>query len=248
MGVKSSSEDVLTLPAIFSNYGFLNMWSSENITINGTTTTMHDYAGLHDLSNPTALSQPTYNASDSNFGGKPSFSFANMTSILKANVANWRGSDTSGVFVEVVKLDSGTIFNSFTTADENTTSFYVSTSTQGTTFRVLYVALGTFNNSTYGQSDVILGLQPNVLAHGSTGSEYKIWIGGRSETVTMAAGLDDGTWLDQIPNRDNIAIGLERSTGIGGGDFTTVFVGYLPYTNHDTINAAINDLNKYYKI
>jgi hypothetical protein len=64
----------------------------------------------------------------------------------------------------------------------------------------------------------------------------------------MAAGLDDGTWLDQIPNRDNIAIGLERSTGIGGGDFTTVFVGYLPYTNHDTINAAINDLNKYYKI
>ena len=47
----------------------------------------------------------------------------------------------------------------------------------------------------------------------STGSEYKIYVNGREETLTVSTGSNDGAWLDKVQNRDNTVIGaLKRSS------------------------------------
>jgi hypothetical protein len=79
--------ETLTLQQIVDLFGFSNVWSSENLTIAGTTTTANDYKGVHNLSNPGATNQPTFNTSSVNFGGKPSLSFNGIDDYLIKNIS-----------------------------------------------------------------------------------------------------------------------------------------------------------------
>ena len=48
----------------------------------------------------------------------------------------------------------------------------------------------------------------------STGLEYKIYVNGREETLTVSAGSNDGAWLDKVQNRDNTVIGALKRLSI----------------------------------
>ena len=106
----------LTLQQIIDAFGFSNAWSSENLTIAGTTTTALDYKGVHDLVNPGATNQPTFNSASASFGNKPSLSFNGVDDYLIKNVSNFNNVN-EGFQIDVFK---GTTPRVLTSADNGT--------------------------------------------------------------------------------------------------------------------------------
>jgi hypothetical protein len=241
--INSQRGGLTGLNKIFSDYGFLNMWTSENIDVSGTVTTLIDYAGEHDLVNPAAANQPTFNSSSANFGGRPSLTYNGTTDYVYKAVSDWRGSDSSGVIISVFRLISGGDISFLASANEGGTSPYFYQLINTNTLRVIHT--GTARS--YRGATVINDTNPHVVSYASTGSVYKTVIDGNNDAVTMIQNADDGSWLDGILLRDNITIGAMMRTTIGQyGNLEWVMSGYLPYVDDSTLITLNGDLNSHY--
>lgn len=226
------------LNKIFSDYGFLNMWSSENINIDGTNTTLIDYAGEHDLVNPSAVAQPTYTASDINFNNLPSLSFDGINNYVRKLTPNWRASDNSGVMIAVVKANA-TTYGFLCTADNASNSFWM-TMYQNTSSQIGFIRNGAAQSISLTSDNTA-----KVSAIAGTGSVYKIFLNGVDDTDTSGTYY----WLDNFPTqRDDIAIGAATRSSTIYSDFTWVLSGYLPYVDDSTIINLQNELKTYYGI
>ena len=234
------------LDKIFSDYSFTNMWSSENLDISGTNTTLLDYSGEHDLVNPAAANQPTFNASDVAFDGKPSLTYDGTTDYNYKAVSNWRSGDSSGVMIGVYKTITGT-FNIFLmTGDESSNNYVAFNQLQVNSFRFTQksVTSNTFN----GTSNINDGAG-HVTAYASTGSVYKGIVDGVDEVLTTLSGTDNGDWMDNSPTqRDNIVIGGYITSATAFANIDWVMSGYLPYVSVANIIALQNELKTYYGI
>ena len=246
-GSLSVGSVVLTgIDKIVDDHGFLNAWSSENLTVDGTTTTVHDYKGEHDLTNPAAGNQPTFNASSANFNSKPSLTFDGTDDYLIKAVTNYRGSDTSGVIIKVARHTSGGFFVGFSTADDGSANNYFYTNYSSGRIRLTLRYSGTVN-SVRGAT-VINGGTAFAVGYASTGSAYKLYVDGSTETNTLMSGADDGTWMNSSVDRDNLSIGsLQYNSPLYAGS-EWVFSGYMPYTNDTAVNNALSDLMTHYNI
>lgn len=233
------------LSKIVSDYSIYNAWSSEHLLVSGSTTTVYDYKGEHNLSNPAALNQPTFNSSSAKFSNKPSLTFNGTNNYLSKSVSGWRASDTSGIFISVFRIVSGGQINALTTADVGAGTQFTYSSVNTNSYRFIVRADAT-NNSFRG-STVINDGSGRVIAHASTGSTYRININGNNETLTMIAGSNDGKWINLITGRDNINIGalIYGGTPIYGY-IEWVFSGYAPYTTDANLLALVSALKTYY--
>lgn len=235
--VNSNFGGGLTLQSIFDNNGLLHQWTSENITIDGTTTTLHDYAGTHDLFNPAAANQATFNASSANFNGKPSFTLDGTTDYFHKAVANWRAADSTGVMIVVVK-QSGTENGFFTTADDAT----------NTNWFGVGQALGKGNMLKSGANHITSltdDAGAKVISASGDGANLKIFLNGVDNTDTTGT----YSWLDSQPTlRDNIVIGSVQRLSPLYANMELVAAAYMPYTNDAAIIAAHSDYMTYYGI
>lgn len=236
------------LNKIVSDYDFLNAWSSENILIDGTETTFYDYLSQHNLANPSASNQPTYNSS----GGvgsesKPSFTF-NVDDVISKNIADYRSSDSSGVFISVYKIVSGTSIFDFGAFDADVTTNYLNqASTTSNKYRILHNTGGL--RVFYGTSDVITGSPDLVATSACSGSAYYIVINGVSESLTFTSGSNDGAiWADSATGKDNIVIGGRLSSAPAYSNIEWCFGGYLPFVSEANIISLQNELKTYYGI
>ena len=237
----------ISLQGIFDTYNFTNMWTSENLLVSGTTTTLYDYAEEHDLVNPAAANQATFNASDADFNSLPSLTYDGTTDYSYKAVSGWRGSDTSGVFISVLKLNSGTNLSFLTTANEATTNPYGYQLVNTNSLRFIHHN-GVASISGRGAT-VINDSSAHVMAYGSNGSAYKVIIDSVNDSVTMVTGSDSGEWLDAVGSRDNIVIGsLVIITLAAYSGIDWVFSGYLPYVSDANIIALQDQLKTYYGI
>jgi hypothetical protein len=223
----------LTISSIVSKYGFLNAWSAENITINGTTTTLHDYLGEHDLSNPTVASQPTFSGADSSMQNRPTLSFTTDDYLTKA-VANWRSADASGVFIAVIRNSTAYFFS---TNDNTSNSNWFSLYRSGT--------YGLVKNGAVVVNSTTNTTAKQVVAMVGTGTEFKAFVNGVNETTTPLT----YNWLNSTPTqRDDITMGATTRLSPIYSTSVIAFVGYLPYTNDATIIACQNELKTLYGI
>ena len=235
------AEDILE----FNPY---NIWDSEHITIDGTTTTLHDFNTFGDkidMQNPTASNQPTYNAISANFNGLPSFTFDGVSQYFKADIVDYRTTDTSGVVVNVFRRLSGVFLVDLTFSQSNTSLRYISTAINTNSYRTLLTL--TDSRSFRGNTDIVTGSPSSVVAYADEGSSYAMNINGNSETITMISGLNDGEAWFNGNQFDNVSIGaIIRSTGLTYGNLEWCMSGYFPYTDESTILEIVNFLkNKY---
>jgi len=226
----------LTISSIVSKYGFLNAWSAENITINGTTTTLHDYLGEHDLSNPTVASQPNFIAADADFNNRPIITFDGIDAQLTKAVANWRSADSSGCFISVVN----TIGNYyFSTNDNSSNSAWFGMYKSGSNKH------GFVKNGTVMVDSVNSFTGANVYGAIGTGVEFKEFINGVEETNSPFV----YSWLDSLPTqRDDITLGAVTRLSNIFTNCEVAFIGYMPYTNDATIIACQNELKTIFGI
>jgi len=236
------------LAKIVSDYGFLNAWSSENLTIAGTTTTANDYLGVHDLVNPAAGNQPTYSASDANFNSKPSFTFDGVADHLTKNFANYRGSDSSGVVYIVVRpIGTGNAQHLFSIADTAGVIF-INFKLQSLASNIFLVG-GSGGTKDIRSTNLLSTSATTVIALASTGTGYKIFHDGVSETLNLVTGTNDGDWIDTFSGNDNITInGLITNTSSFSANDKSAFWGYAPYVDDATIIATSNALKTHYGI
>lgn len=229
------------LTSIVSAHGFINAWSSENRLVSGTTTTVYDYGLQHDLANPASTNQPTLNASDALFGSKPSFTFDGTSDYFYKSTPNFRGSDNSGVITFVVRA-SGTRVDALDSGDEGS-NYHFKTLYSGN--RVLFDFFYSFFNSIRGTT-VISNNTPFIVSIASTGTAYKMFLNGATESFTVVAGSNDGKWYNDVPAFDNITIGALRVNVNTYAAMTWVFSGYTAYTNDAAVIALQAALKNYY--
>lgn len=232
----------------FSPY---NVWDSEHVNIVGSTTTFLDFNDVgttHDLSNPTAGSQPTFNATDANFNNKPSFTFNGTSQYVYKSVSDWRGADTSGIIISVFRLASGVLLDFLVSANEGAATPYIEGAINSNSFRFI-VNSGTQTNSFRG-SDNISDSNPHIVAWGSTASNYILDIDQVNQTLTQIGGssLNNGMWLNQLVGRDNISIGAFVGTSNLYTHMDWVFSGYFPYVSMAQITEISNFLKSKYAL
>lgn len=238
--------DRTILEGIFNDYNFTNMWSSENLLISGTDTTLLDYSGEHDLVNPASNNQPTLNVVDPEFNGKPFLTYDGVDDFSYKSVPNWRGSDSNGVMIGVYKTISGVYSTFLMTGDESSNNYFAYNQLQANNLRFAIKSVST--NAITTDNNINDSL-PHVVSYSSNGSSYQGIVDGVTGTNTVLAGSDNGDWLGNSPTqRDNILIGGFKSSSSLFANINWVMSGYLPFVSEANIIALQEELKTYYNI
>ena len=240
-----------------------NVWDSEHVVINDDETTFVDFnnsgGGSYNLSNPTATNQPSFNQSSSNFNNLPSFTFdgnAAAPDYVTASVSNFRGSDSSGVVINVVRIVSSNLIAGLGSYNTASSFNYVgySTANVGNKVRIITAApsAATANLRIYlGSTDVLAGSPPFAFANVSTGSEYKIFVDNAEDVVSVTnspAGNDGAIWFND-GTQNNITIGARNSSTIGGqANIEWCFSGYFPYESDSQVQGIMDYLVTKYNL
>ena len=130
---------------------------------------------------------------------------------VSRQVANFRIRDTQGAISAWIKtVDAGGGKELWSTIDSNFDARdYLSFGVTGSEVpRILHrIGEGTLTEirSTGGAAPV--GVWTHYIGQ-STGSAYEMYINGEPVSTSVQTGSDDGAWLDVLPNRDMIAIGI----------------------------------------
>ena len=229
----------------------INVWDSEHINVSGTTTTLYDYNEVgvqHNLTNPAASNQPTFNASSANFNSKPSFTFDGVSDYVRKTVSGYRPTDTSGVFISVYRLISGIQICDITVSDTTATNRYIFNQINTDTLRV-YVLNG--STVSFRGSTNINDTNSKVVAYGTSGSVYKQWVGTTAQTINMISGVNNGAeWLNDPSSNgyNNLTIGALERTSLAYSNLEWCFSGYFPYVDDSTILSILTLLKAKYGI
>jgi len=226
-----------------------NVWDSEHVVIDGTTTTFTDFNNVgatYDLVNPAATNQPTYTASDTNFNNLPSLTFNGVDDYVTNFVSNFRGSDSSGVLINVVRVVSNNLIAALGSYNNTETYNYVgySVANVGDVVRIISAAPNNVGNNLriyLGSTDVLTGRPPFAFANVSTGSEYKIFVNNNQDTVTetTSASNDGAIWFND-GTQNNIAIGARNVSSLSGAaNIEWCFSGYFPYESDSQVEEIM---------
>tara|TARA_R110002167_G_scaffold54889_1_gene156360 strand:- start:2324 stop:3355 length:1032 start_codon:yes stop_codon:yes gene_type:complete len=232
------------LQGIFSTYNFTNMWSSENLTISGTTTTFNDYSGEHDLTNPAAANQATYSAIDVDFNNKPSLTYDNTDDYNYKSTNDFRIGDNEGAIYITFRTGAVLAANHtlFCVADEATNIekilIYISIDDK------ISMAVGT---SVLSITTSALAINTNyVLRIQSNGSAYSVTLNNVAQTIV---GTNNGLWFNDFTLLSNISVGSRVNAG-GALPFNGKLglVGYTPLLSAGDDTVLVNELMSRYGI
>lgn len=183
---------------------------TDNMTEVGTTTTLIDYFGNNNLSNPLATNQPLTVAGVLN--GKSILRFT-TDDILVKDVANWFAGDTSGQITLVLKSTSTLLKAFFGSCDFASTKIWDIRKDATGKLNHLHNNGNTQSGEIKGTND--LGTTAfKIITVCSTGSAHKLFISSATETISFNT-LTGGIWLADFPTqRDNITLGGSKFNGI----------------------------------
>ena len=225
-----------------------NIWDSEHISINNTTTTLTDFNTVgtaYDLVNPAASNQPTYTSADSSFRELPSLTFDGSGEYVSNAVSDYRGGDSSGMYISVFKYIGGNTFNFLTSSDEDTPARYISQSRleNGAT-RYDNIYRGNISNINTTQSEIISG-DIEIQALAGNGSSY-ITYNSNGVIDNTVSGNVSYQWFSEVGQRDNVVIGASVTNSIDYSNISWCMSGYFPYVDDETTLSLITALkNKY---
>lgn len=201
---KTTSIERNILQGIIDQYGATSAWSAENILVSGTTTTVYDYLGNYNLSNPTAGEQPTLGSA---IGGRATLRFNNAHQIYTATPL---GGSTGEIHVVQKSISNGDVIIGFSTGDEASgTRYGVSAGFASQDFGRIYyhTALNQIQTSPLLTPN---DGNPHITTFGTTGSSYVVAYDAIKRTVSMASGSNDGKWLNLIGQKDSMSIGARN--------------------------------------
>lgn len=163
----------------------------------------------------------------------PSCGKCDATNYLTKTVANFASGVASG-FIEsdVYYNGTSTPIYVFSSSDEARSDIYVLCNLSAGKPRINTRNTTTFSNVYIATNAVSTGW--HRIKWVSTGSAYQIYVDGNLVAGSATSGSDDGKWFSSVPNRDNIAIGVNKTISVSASQ-----EHYVSYVN-------VNDTNKWY--
>lgn len=237
-----------TFQKIHNYFSGHNSWSSVNSTDVSTTTTWLDYAGVHNLANPSATNQPTVVNPDTDFNGLKTYSFVTDDYLIK-NTPNYGAGQTTGSIWLVIKASSSFQYL-FSCADVSTNS------SQFTVYLVNSNKLRFYNHNGTVQFAVeanltLINNTVYIVEVQSDGGTISIYINDILVPLTLLSGVNSGQWLayaNTLSNLDNIAIGAKINTAPLYSNGTIVYVGNFPLLSSDNRTLMFNALNSIFNV
>jgi len=140
--------------------------------------------------------------------------FNGTTGYLRDAVAGFRSTDEAGTIEAWIKLDAigsqRTIFGSCDEGDDvNKLLFWVRTTG---VIGVQSESGGGGHNNIYGDTILVAGVWYYVAVT-SSGTEYKIYVNGEAEELTINSGHNNGHWFADAADRDSITVGCRSKDG-----------------------------------
>ena len=133
---------------------------------------------------------------------------------LRRPEAAWRGTDSFGVVSAWIKLDSvGVVHHIFTSADEGADADYWTFGINVANHLNITAVIGGVSRSVAGATALVADRWYRVSGM-SDGGTWALYVDEDRETVTPAGAGNDGSWLSDIPDRDNVCIGALRTNTI----------------------------------
>jgi len=169
-----------------------------------------DRTNTHTFLQAVGANQPDWNANQIN--GHPTIDFNGTTDYLKEVIADWLiGSNTGSIFIVSIHSNNANITeNYFTSSDEATNNdalyFTSGFNARNNSARIRFND-GGVNNAVYGDDNIEDGVA-RIITRESNGTSYVIRINGVNQSINeLVVGDNNGKWLNDIANRDNISIG-----------------------------------------
>jgi hypothetical protein len=161
------------------------------------------------FSQSTLASRPIYRAPGSAIGTRyGGLEFDGTDDYLNRTVANWLSTSSSGLIVAVVKKDGTGVDRILSSANENTTSHYLSLSSQDD---LKLQQRDADTASTVSTANSTLGTSAAIIAINSDGSTWTCFINGSASALAEDEGSNNGDWFadtgDAVDTRDNVTIG-----------------------------------------
>lgn len=239
------------LQAIIDKYATLNAWSFENFGINGTTSTIYDYEGTHDLSNPAVANQPTFIGGDANINNRPSAYFVTDDYLYKAT-ANYLSGQSTGSVHMVFTTNADVTTNSFIFSSNDTASanyifdfYYGSGKIRG---RIRDTNATERRYDFTCDTTTILANTSYVVSVYQNGTTLQVLINGVAQSLTITNGTAETYWFANISNRDNISIGATIYSSAGYSDIDIALVQITSDSADSTVLANHNELKTLYGI
>lgn len=219
----------------------------ERILTVGTETTVYDEAEALTLVNPTAGTQPIWEAEHVDFNNKPVLILD--SDYVKQTISNYRSADASGMFHFVGRVNSGINCHFFTSSQESTNNrtFGFSFSSNKFRFSLTYVSGSAITNTVECQEFTNNGSSFTVSV-GSNNTGYVIYINGVLQSLTVISGSNDGNWLNNIASRENIVIGSRISLTQQHSQMIIAFLMYTTFLTQEQVTQLYNFLHAEYKI
>lgn len=234
------------LQSIVDSYTTLNAWTAQKKTIDGTTTTVLDYKGLHNLANPDVASQPTFNANDSTFNNNNSFSF-DSTDYFKKMSADFGNGVTASTFVFVCETPSSFATNPmlFGACDEavNQDKFVCFVNSGGT---LQFQSRESANTTNIVGTNSVTTSTKYIFGFSCDGTDSHLYINNGARE-TFAAQNDWLNFANTNSALDNITLGGRQSTNVlswADGKIAACF--HVSNTSNGDITNLISDLNDIY--
>ena len=167
----------------------------------------------------------------------------------KEAVANYRSSDTIGSFVAWVYFETlnapATYYVFFGSGDEGSANynFYIYARYEADTNHYLAVV-----SEVAGNSDGVRGstaLQTGQWYHivvTTTDSEWKLYVDGSLDNLTVFSGSNTGEWFGDVINRDNLTFGY----GLQNAILADELIGYIDEIGLFSDSLSATDVTTYY--
>lgn len=190
-----------------------NYWDGDNLTIVTTTTTANDLASVHDVANPAAGNQPTFDASDADFNNLGSLAFDGSTDYLYKSFANYGSTFNDGCIYIVFRTGADFAANypiiSFSAEASNIEKVQLYTFTNSK-LRFL-INYGGTNNII--ENDLVLTINTTYVARFcATGTLYTTSINNANTAQTTISGANDGKYFNDLTTLTNIVLGARINT------------------------------------
>lgn len=176
----------------------------------------------HDFIQTNISWRPTYVASVAELNNKPALQFNGTSSFLEAIDAAFLDDNVGAVMAVIYPTATSGTRYVLGSSDEATLNYNLHHGTRGANQVPVHVHRSVTQSviegdETFLNTALILYIQ-------SDGSFTEIWANGGLQVKTTVSGSDDGTWNADIANRDNVTIGNQLETTVGGINH---FQGYI---------------------
>ncbi len=174
----------------------------------GLVDTWADQSGNGNNFTGTGGKRPTETASV--FGVNPGITFDGSTNLLDADTGAFL-TGSSGLILGLVNMSSVPAYTTsfLASSDEATTSYFIFTSptrSSGSPKMEITQTSGGGNDELEGTTSIVSATD-YVMAWGSDGSAYTVWLDGVDESAAVITGADTGDWFADTANRDNVTLG-----------------------------------------